>query len=437
MAATKLREKMAELGKNIKERQDKVSALFQEADEKQEGINTPEQREEIKSLNKSIAELGDELKELQEQQGERDFHEIGINTYSQKDVGQALEFVQSLGRGRGSVKTWGEEFTENADFKEWLKTMMPHGQEIPRTARIYNSPSIPIPKASVKTLLTGLSATSMGAFIVEDRKPIVDPGTFYRPLRIADLVTMGETSSDSVEYVREGTHTSNAAMVAEATATGGSSGSKPESAMVFSVVPELVKTLAHWIPATKRALQDVGQLRTYVDAFLRYGLMLLLENQIINGDGTGENFTGILNQSGLTSQAFDTDILTTTRKARTKVAIDGRAIPTAYVMHPNDVEALDLLTDNEERYYFGGPIGVGVPRLWGVPLIESEAIAQGTALVGQWNLAVVWDRMQIAILTSDSHADFFTRNMIAILAEMRAAFGVLRPAAFVEIDLTA
>ena len=40
-------------------------------------------------------------------------------------------------------------------------------------------------------------------------------------------------------------------------------------------------------------------------------------------------------------------------------------------------------------------------------------------------------------MLSDSHEDYFVRNLVAVLAEMRAAFGVIRPKAFVSIDLTA
>jgi HK97 family phage major capsid protein len=288
----------------------------------------------------------------------------------------------------------------------------------------------------LKALVTGLSSTSAGAFIINERKPIVDMGTFYRPLKIRDIITIGRTSSDTVEYVREGTHTNAAAPVAEATATSGSSGEKPESSAAFSVVTETVKTIATWIPATRRAVADAGQLRTMLERLLRYFLDEEVEDQIIAGSGVGENFTGILNVSGTTAQAFDTDLLTTYRKARTKVALTGRATPTAYVIHPNDWEDLDLLTDNEERYYFGGPVGAGTPRLWGVPVIESEAMTEGTAMVAQWDLLVMWDRMQTQILMSDSHSDFFIRNLIALLAELRGALGCLRPAAFVEIALS-
>jgi hypothetical protein len=38
---------------------------------------------------------------------------------------------------------------------------------------------------------------------------------------------------------------------------------------------------------------------------------------------------------------------------------------------------------------------------------------------------------------TDSHADFFIRNMVAILAEERIAFGVTRPTAFVDTDVRA
>ncbi len=220
-------------------------------------------------------------------------------------------------------------------------------------------------------------------------------------------------------------------------ATSGSSGVKPESTLITELVSEPVKTIAHWIPATRRALSDAGQLRTLIDSFLRYGLEEELEDQILTGDGVGQNFTGVMNTTGTTTQAWDTNLLTTTRKARTKVRVTGRATPTGYVMHPNDWEDLDLLQDNEARYYFGGPSILGTPRLWGLPVIESEGMTEGFAICADWRLLVLWDREVANILMSDSHSDFFIRNMIAVLAELRAALGCLRPAAFVETDLTA
>lgn len=329
----------------------------------------------------------------------------------------------------------GDAFAKSRQLGDLLKRY-PNGR-IPERSVISSEPF------GAKTLITGASDTSAGAFVQNDYRGLaVGLDLFQRPLTIRSLVTNGTTDSDTVEYVRVTSTTNNASPVAESTTTAdpgamtAANGVKPESAMALEKVTATVRTIAHWLPATTRALSDAGQVRTLIDTFLRYGLEEELEDQMVNGAGTGENFTGIANVSGVQAQAWDTDILTTTRKARTLVRTVGRSVATAYVMNPADWEAIDLLQDNEARYYFGGPQRLGQPTLWGLPVVESEAVAEGTAYVGDWRKAVLWDRQQASITVSNSHANFFIRNMVAILAEMRAAFGVLQPSAFVEIDLT-
>jgi HK97 family phage major capsid protein len=448
--------RLAEYCKDAQSRRDKVTDLFNEIDAKQEGVATPEQIDQIKSLNKEAEELEGSARKLEEQESLRAGNAKGLSWLKEPVRGLPFSTAQQGAESRGdlaALKSFGERFTDSDAFRDWLKSNAPNG-DVPHVRQgqgiRLTSPLIPmegvgfkslirdlpnIDPAAMKALVTGAGATSGGPFINIDYRGLLDRGTFERPLRIRDLVTVLETTSDTVEYVRLGAHTNAAAPVAEATATSGSSGIKPESTLVTAAVQDTIKTIATWIPATRRALQDAPQLRGLIDTFLRYALAEEVEDQIISGAGTGENFTGVLNTSGTTAQAFDTDLLTTYRKARTKVVLTGRAFPTAYVIHPNDWEDLDLLTDNEERYYFGGPVGVGVPRLWGVPVVESEAMTEGTAMLADWRLAVLWDRMQTAIYVSDSHSDFFIRNLIAILAELRAGFGLLRPAAFVEIAL--
>lgn len=298
-------------------------------------------------------------------------------------------------------------------------------------------------RSGQKTLVTGLSDTSGGALVRSDWLGLqVGLGPFYRPLMLRDLVTSGTTSTDTIEYARVTGITNNAAPVAEATATTGSSGTKPESALATTTVTTPVRTIAHWIPITKRAMSDAAQMLTLIDNFLLYGLEEEVEDQMVAGDGTGENLTGLSTVSGIQTQsAVGTDMLATLRQAKTKVRIVGRSVPNGYVMNPADVEKLDLLTDNENRYYFGGPGSSSVSQtgaagpLWNLPVIESEAIAAGTAYVADWRKAILWDREQASITMTDSHSDFFVRNMVAILAELRVAFGVLQPNAFVRITL--
>lgn len=298
----------------------------------------------------------------------------------------------------------------------------------------------PLTIGGMKALITGDSVTSGGAFVTPQDLGLRDIGTFQRELRIRDVITAGTTTSDSVEYVRVTGYTNSASGVPEATSTSGSSGLKPESALTFERVSEQVKTIAHWIPATTRALSDAGQVRTIINTFLTYGLEEKVEQQIFNGLGIGEDFTGLnklADDNEVQDQAFATDLLTTTRQAKTKVRTVGRAIPSAFILHPNDWQKFDLTQNaTQGNFYFGGPRDTNAPKLWGLPVIESEAATEGFGWVADWRMAVLFDR-QNATINVGTVDDQMIRNMITILAELRATFAVLRPAAFVRIDLTA
>lgn len=378
-------------------------------------------------LRRSLAELGDD---------------IALNAKTDEDGNRQTASGFQLPNRKKSL---GQQFVESDQYKGLM------GQA--QNGRFGAKQRVQSGLAGFKSLVTGVSDTSAGAFVVPDQLGLqVGLDAFQRPLRLRDLVTPGQTGSDSIEYVRMTSFTNAAAPTAEATSAAGPTapggagalvpavggGYKPESALAAVKIQTSVKTIAHWMPITKRAISDAAQIVTLIDAFLRYGLEEELEDQMVQGDGTGENFEGIANVSGVQAQAFDGDLFTTLRKAKTKVRTVGRSIANGYLINPADLETLDLLQDNEGRYYFGGPAGVGTATaLWSLPVIETEAVPAGTAYVGDWRKAILWDREQATIQMTDSHLDFFVRNLVVILAEMRAAFGVIQPNAFVEVDLTA
>jgi HK97 family phage major capsid protein len=429
--------KLPEYRTAIKSKCEEVQAIFRKADLEQNGICSTEQQEQIKSLNKQIEELEQSAQSLAQQDELKALNGRRLDAFGRPGNPQQFDGTPAGAGRRGSI---GERFLASDAFKAWFDSVAPHGQ-VPERMRI-TSPSVPFNGEGVKSLLTGLTTwsartdTSASALVPIDQRGLLDMGYWQRPLRISDLVSHGTTTGDVIEYVRITGVTNNAAPVAEATATGGSSGVKPESAMAFEVIQDRVKTIATWLPATRRALGDAGQLRSLIDAFLRYALLEELEDQMVSGSGAGENLTGVLNVSGILTQSWSADLLTTARKAITNITLNGRVTPNAWVLHPNDWEDFDLLTDNENRYFFGGPQSVGTPRLWGVPVIVSEAVTEGFGVLADWSKAMLWDREQTNILVSDSHADFFIRNLIAILGELRAAFGVIRPKAFLKADWT-
>ena len=350
---------------------------------------------------------------------------------------------------RPKLKSIGQMFAESAEYKAMMLAFPADefGQRrIQEKARVQSSPM------GVKALVTGASDTSGGAFVNTDVTGILEM-LGRRDLTVRDLISVRQTDSDTVEFVRQTTQLSSAAPVAEATSSAAPTapetagalvlnaggGYKPEGTIAFEKVTATVKTIAEWVPATKRGLADASQLRGLIDDELRADLAEEEENQILNGDGTGENLTGILETSGIQTQAWATDLFTTIRKAKTKVRTVGRVVPNGLVLNPEDAERIDLAKGTSNDHFYGpGPFAsAGIRTVWGMPVVESEAIAAGVGLVGDFSKAVLWDREQASITATDAHADFFIRNLVAILGEERVAFGVTRPKAFVEVDLTA
>lgn len=355
--------------------------------------------------------------------------------------------AQDLGGGdaRRRAKSLGLQVVDSAQFKA-LMGSYPDGR-IPEKARVQSDP------IRVKALITGGDDTSGGAFVVPEQTGIVEM-LGRRTLALRNVISVRRTGSDTVEFVRQTAHTNAAAPVPEAQSsaeigdgTGGTTtaalgGRKPEGSWEFERDTAVVKTVAEWVPATKRALADVAALEGLINGELEADLKEEEEDQILSGDGTGENLDGILNTSGTQGQAWDTDLFTTVRKALTKVRIGGRSVPNGVGLNPLDVERIDLARENTGgagtgAFLGGGPFAMGPRTLWGYPIVESEGIPAGTGVVADFSKAVLWDREQSSVTVSDSHADFFIRNLVAILAEERVAFAVTRPSAFVIADLTA
>ncbi|MCT1856931.1 phage major capsid protein [Mycobacterium tuberculosis] len=377
--------------------------------------------EQIK-VAKRDAEVLDQAKSLAQE----------IGGYAVDDV----EGQKDAGTPTQRVKNLGLEVVSSPQFKSMMKGFT----NSDGTVRIPDRTQVKSDPIRVKSLFTGASGTSAGAFVTPEQTGIIEM-LGRRPLTIRDLISVRRTGSDTLEYVRQTAHTNAAKPVPEAqsaapidgtTVTNVIGGLKPEGSWAFERVSTSVKTIAEWVPVTKRALADAAQLEDLIRDELSKDIAEAEEAQILTGDGVGENLTGILSTSGIQSQAFDSDVFVSVRKAITKARTVGRVVPNAVLMNPLDVETVDLARETGGRFYGAGPFTMGPRTLWSLPIVESETIAAGTAVVGDFSKAVLWDREDTTVTFSDSHADFFVRNLVAVLAEERVAFGVTRPAAFVK-----
>lgn len=403
--------------------------------ESEERDFTPEEREQVKAAINEAGELKVQLKQIADDDTLRaEIASLGDGIEmrtSQRAPATPLQPVKGM--------TLGEQFLADQSYQAWLKAVSPTGK-INDKSRV-QSPAVQFKSFfETKDLITGSSDVSAGAFVQTDYTGIYGPIGRY-PLTLRQLISVRQTQSDTVEFVRQTKQVTEAAPTPEANvkeytgATGEIEGKKPQGSMYFEKVTETVKTIAVWVGATKRALSDAAQLRGIIDQELRDDLADELESQLLTGDGVGENFTGLPNQTSTLLQAFNTDILTTCRQAITTLMVTGRAVPTAWLFHPADWETVELLQDGNNRFYGNGPFNQGPPRLWGVPVAQSFHVAEGSAWLADWRRAVLWDREQATLSVTDSHEDYFVRNIVAFLAEMRAAFGLIRPQAFINVAL--
>lgn len=418
------------------------------------GEFTDDQRETIKDRMAKAADLQTQITaskvskafadDVQEFLGKADAEQLNAD---------ALDGARPGFKGR-RVKSLGEYFTEAKEFKAAMAkggVDVLDGSKGLRSASTFNMDAPVHVAGGLKALVgTDPAGDGSGAGNLWDPQRIPTVQATWPELNLRNVVTVGQTSSDAIVYARilraGAGSVNNAAGVPEAvTAAAVGSGDpavtpvqagvKPESAIEFEKVTAPVITLAHWIPATKKALSDAGQLRTLIDNFLRRGLEQELERQILLGDSSaGEEFDGLVNTDGIQTQAFDTNIVKTIRKALTKVRRYGR--PNAVLVSPGTAERIDLLQMGTGQFFGGGPFGPANPTIWRQPIVEVPGLDDGTVMVGDFSTAVVWDREDATITATDSHLDFFTRNLVAILAESRAAFGVLDPALIVKATVT-
>lgn len=246
-----------------------------------------------------------------------------------------------------------------------------------------------------------------------------------RPIQLLDLIPTADTNSAAVVYMEETTATSAAAERAEAAAYA-------ESTLALTQKSVTVRSIGTSLPVTDEQLEDVAQAQSYVDGRLGFFIRQRLDSQVLNGDNVAPNILGILNASGLQTQAKGADpVPDAVYKAMTKVRVTGRAFPSAFVVHPNDWQDVRLLRTADGIYIWGSPAEAGPERIWGLQVVQSDAIVQNTGLVGDFSPAMLqlYIRRGLEVQVGFVNDDF-TKGKQTVRAGLRAALVVYRGSAF-------
>lgn len=302
---------------------------------------------------------------------------------------------------------------------------------------------------------------------------------FY-PLHIADLISSIPVTTPDLSYLTESVAVNNAAATAE-------NGAYPFSSNQFSRVYEQVGKISNAATLTDEVVKDAPQLFSFVQGRLLEGIQRQEEIQILAGGGyPGVN--GLLNRTtgftkpqtiaAVSNVKFPADSETGAFVSQQTVAsvTYGRKIqgastgvyptaiaiaegifaslvdiqlsvfntPNAILMHPKDWAVLRLAKDSNSQYFGGSFFGqtYGYPnnggkQLWGVNVVTTQSLPQGTVLVGYFDSSTIQTarREGISMQMSNSNGTDFVNGRITVRAEERLGLLVYRPSAFELIQL--
>lgn len=371
--------------------------------------------------------------------------------YTSKATGQPLRF-QSTSIDPDSALSPGEQFVRSDAYKGLVSS----GVLATPNGKFRSDPIIvgrPLSDRQIRAAASDVIQTEDGGPANALITPFRLPGILalqQRPLTIRDLFPNEDMrNGDTIEYAQQTGFDNAAAAVAQATAVNGSGvtgGVKPQSSISWTEATAPARWIATYMVASRQALADENQVRSLIDNQGRLMIRLEEEDELIAGNGTAPNISGILDQPALQlldiSAYYDDKNLDAIRTARRLVRTGAsRLRPTFVAVNPIDSEEFDLMQDNEGRYRAGDPFGPifgsidDVAPIWKLRRVETEALDPGTVLVGAREGATVWERQPLTVLTADQHSDFFVRNLVVILFEERLAFPVYFPTAFVKITL--
>ena len=396
---------------------------------------------ELKELAEKLNTASTEIKNAQE-----------THAKELKELGEASAETKS--RLETSEKNFAElkELFEKADskLKELeLKGQRPNGgaEEAKSLGEMFTSSEVGVMlkseqglgrKVEIEKKDITSGASSAGALVRPDR----DSRVFQNPnrqLRIRDLIPTVPTSSNAVEVMRENVFTNNAAPQA------GELAAKAKSEITYELLTYPVRTIAHYVHASRQVLSDAPMLQSLINNRLTYGLDLESDDQLLLGDGTGQNLTGILVDAGVTDIG---EIANGTTDAELPAAmIDHiRAAVTAcqvneyyningLVMNPTDFATLETAKATDGHYILVpfAATNSQTTTIWRVPVVITNAIPVGQFILGDWQMgAVIYDRESVSVAVSEQHSDNFTKNAVTIRGEERFTLAIPLPKAFAK-----
>ena len=387
-----LKEKRAALVKQLEEKQGLLSAGKADGDTiafvknalaEVEGIDR--QMDGMKQADDLLTQIG----QLNAKSGVR--HVGGSDAIHAKSVGEY--YVQSM---------------QTAGFD--VKSAIAHGYEVEC-------------KANTDTNVEGAPSTGYTPYLTQTDTEPARP--YQRPLVVADLFSTGAITGTVLQYPAFDELEGNAKMVEE-------TGAAPQ---VHWKDPtwkqDKIGKVASFFGISEDMMEDLSWVIGEINDAAQYDLKLQEETQLLSGDGSENNLTGLFNRG---IQTMDKDELSDAdrlSKAALQITTTTNFQADAYVLNPLDFWKLTIAKDANGNYL---NLTDGA-KLWNIPTVATAAITEGTALVGAFKSAKVLRKGGLVVKMTDSDTDDFLHFKQKCRVSERLGLQVKYPKAFVKVTL--
>ena len=373
---------------------EEMAGLYNEYNEKTReelsaAIEAKASKEDIDSLKKSLEE--NQVEQMKALNATLKEYGVSIKKLSKGVAGAASEVVNSVKKG----------LMDNIDSLIEMKDNKSTNISFKAVGPMLISSNVSGGNVPVEQRLSGLNELPS------------------RTVRLLDIVTRGTAESNVISWVYQANKEG---------AAGGTAEGELKNQIDFDLVvdSETVKKRTAFIKISEEMLGDISFMESEINNVLMRELLKDVESQVYEGDGTGTNLNGIKTVAsafaagtfaGGVDNANAADVLTV---AANQIKIGDFVAPNFILMHPSDVTNLKLIktSSTDRRYVDRLAMIAGQMSLDGMPIIESTLVTQDEYLIGNFDLATVYDKGSIRIEVGRD-SDDFTKNMVTVLAEWR------------------
>jgi hypothetical protein len=320
-----------------------------------------------------------------------------------------------VGASRANGNTWGEAFVTSEGYRNLIEGGL--AGEWSTAVEFGAAAGDPV-----------LESTGSNADVIFQQgvPGLKDPGLRQERLTLANLFSQGQASGGTIRYLKVTTRT---APTETLTSEGAD---KPGAEFAFDDATAQLQKLAAFIPISEEMIEDAPYVKQYIDESLPLMVEQSLEAKLATALYAGAGLTAAPATLTGGQNGFDA-IAAGINALQTQDFFE----PDGLFIHPADYWALRIDKDDNDGYYGSGPWAGPSANPWGLRTVVSASATQGSPIVGAFKQgAELWRKGGTRLEASNSHDDYFQKNLVALRAELRYALTIYYSQAFAVVDVT-